>query len=78
MRKSHLRKFHDPTSRYPDVTRHVTRHIHDPLGLSAAAAARDLASSTPSREREHDTSVNPLWMITAGLATFLILLVAVW
>ena len=74
MRKSHLRKFHGTTSSYADVT----RHIHDPLGLSAATAARGAASRGRSREPEHDTSVNPLWMITAGLATFLILLVAVW
>lgn len=74
MRKSHFGKSHDPTSVYPDVT----RHIHDPLRLSAATAARGVTSPARSREPEHDTSVNPLWMITAGLATFLILLVAVW
>ena len=74
MRKSHHRRSHDSTSVYPDVT----RHIHDPLRLSAVTAARDATSRGRSREPEHDTSVNPLWMITAGLATFVILLVAVW
>jgi hypothetical protein len=74
MRKSHHRKSHDPTSVYPDVT----RHIHDPLGLSAATAAREVIPPGRAPQPEHDTSVNPLWMITAGLAAFLILLVAVW
>ena len=75
MRKSHHhRKSHDPTFGYSDVR----RHIQDPLGLSAASAARDATHPTRSREPELDTSVNPLWMITAGLAMFLILLVAVW
>jgi hypothetical protein len=74
MRKSHLRKFHDPTSRYPDVT----RHIHDPLGLAASRPIEAHDSAHTASQPEHDTSVNPLWMITAGLAAFLILLVAVW
>ncbi len=57
-----------------------TEPISDPFGLGIYAATHD-----PKRDDHHaqsvsheDFTVNPLWMITAGLAAFLILLVAVW
>lgn len=55
------------------------RAMHDPLGLSARARH---ASGVPPAETDSDdhapSSVNPLWMITWGLAAFVVLLVAVW
>lgn len=74
MRKSHHRKPHGVAS----ACSAATRHIEDPLGLSAATAARDVTCPGRSTEPDRRASVNPLWMITAGLAAFLILLVAVW
>lgn len=54
--------------------------LHDPLRLASQApkptGRRTVAEATHSED--HEMQVNPLWMITAGLAAFLILLVAVW
>jgi hypothetical protein len=56
------------------------RPMHDPLGLTQHA--RKPADSAPAADMHSDdreiSSVNPLWMITAGLAAFVVLLVAVW
>ena len=74
MRKSHHGKSHDLTSVYPDIG----PHIHDPLRLTASRPVEADDSAHTAAQTGHNTSVNPLWMITAGLAAFLILLVAVW
>jgi hypothetical protein len=57
------------------------RSVQNPLRV--ASQAHNPASNGPAVEATHSesqeiSSVNPLWMITAGLAAFLILLVAVW
>jgi hypothetical protein len=54
--------------------------MRDPLGLAAHAPKprNAVGPEHTESEKENDFVVNPLWMITAGLAAFLILLVAVW
>jgi hypothetical protein len=66
-----MRKSHHPAP---------AEHMRDPLGLAAHAPKPRSAAGPEHTESEKDSDfiVNPLWMITAGLAAFLILLVAVW
>lgn len=54
-----------------------THPMHDPLGLTARAHERSATAKVHSDNREVP-SVNPLWMITAGLGAFVVLLVIVW
>jgi hypothetical protein len=59
---------------------HPAEPMRDPLGLAAHAPKPHNAAGPEHTEpqKDGDFVVNPLWMITAGLAAFLILLVAVW
>lgn len=54
--------------------------LHDPLRLASRAHRPPGSSAVEASDSEGQevSTVNPLWMITAGLAAFLILLVAVW
>lgn len=56
---------------------HEPDPLRDPFGI-ATHAHKARASREEQAHDEAAHQVNPLWMITAGLAAFLILLVAVW
>ncbi len=57
---------------------HQTSSLHDPLHLVSQAPESAGRRADTTHSEDHETQVNPLWMITAGLAAFLVLLVAVW
>ncbi|NLG77380.1 MAG: hypothetical protein GX535_14190 [Xanthomonadaceae bacterium] len=50
------------------------RAVHDPLGLASHASEATARAHADAQ----DSSVNPLWMISAALAAFVVLLVVVW
>lgn len=60
-------------------SRHPNRPatMHDPLGIIAHSATADRDVPREDRPDKKERAVNPLWMITAGLALFVLLLVAV-
>lgn len=54
------------------------RALHDPLGLKSNANKPTAHVAEAQASGYEISPVNPLWMITAGLATFVVLLVLVW
>ena len=52
--------------------------LHDPLGLKSNASKPAVRVAEAQASGYEISPVNPLWMITAGLAAFIVLLVAVW
>lgn len=55
--------------------------MRDPLGIlshSRKPPPEPATLTTSADDLDSRSSVNPLWMITAGLAAFVLLLVAVW